>query len=159
MKKSELIPIFIRHLEEELQLIIAAAKATHEAATHEESRPENEYDTRGLEAAYLAGAQAKRVREINEVLTLFKTLPFADFGPGETVHVTTLVTIELDGKKSRILMMPKGGGIHLKVDEEVIQIVTPQSTLGESITGYKAGETAEFEVGPKVRFCKILSVS
>ncbi len=51
-----------------------AALATYEAATHEESKPENEYDTRGLEASYLAGAQAKRTAEIEELLIILKHL-------------------------------------------------------------------------------------
>ena len=41
MDKSKLVQAFATHLEEELTSIKAAARATHEAATHEESKPEN----------------------------------------------------------------------------------------------------------------------
>jgi hypothetical protein len=116
MTKRELIAVFIEHLEKELAVLKEAARTTAEAATNEESRPENEYDTRALEASYLAGAQSKRVVEVMEVLTLFKTLSFKEFHAGDSVQSTALVDVKLDGKKNRLLMMPKGGGVNLKTD-------------------------------------------
>jgi hypothetical protein len=158
MKKSELIAAFSAHLEKDLQALKEAAKATLDAATHEESKAENQYDTRGLEAAYLAGAQAKRATEIEEVLNLFHTLLFKEFGPQDKVDSTALVDIELDGKKSTLLMMPKGGGVSLKLNDRTIQIVTPNSQLGETLIGLGVNEVAEFEVGPKVRECRVLAI-
>lgn len=72
MLKKKLIELICAQLEKDLQTAIAAAVATYEAATHEESKPENEYDTRGLEASYLAGAQSKRAGEIEELLAICK---------------------------------------------------------------------------------------
>src|SRR5262245_26052516 len=137
MNKRDLIKTFVARLEEELVLLKESARATHDAATNEESRPENQYDTRALEASYLAGAQAKRVDEVTEVLTLFKTLAFKDFTASDAVQTTALVDVNLDGKRNRLLMMPKGGGVNLKADGEVVQIVTPASILGETILGMK----------------------
>src|SRR6185312_5069257 len=95
--KKLLIEAFILQLETDLVAMKESARATHEAATHEESKPENEYDTRGLEAAYLAGAQAKRAGEIDEVLALFKTMSFKAFQPKDPVQAGALVDVELDG--------------------------------------------------------------
>lgn len=158
MTKKEIIGVFIAHLEKELQILKEAARATADAATNEESRPENEYDTRALEASYLAGAQSKRVVEVMEVLNLFRTISFKEFKKGDAVEATALVDVSLDGKKNRLLMMPKGGGVNLNANGQSIQIVTPNSTLGETILGLKVGETAEFEVGPKIRECEILAI-
>ncbi|MGE4130769.1 MAG: hypothetical protein AB7F86_03980 [Bdellovibrionales bacterium] len=142
----------------ELEALTAAAKATYEAATHEESKPENEYDTRGLEASYLAGAQAKRVSEIREVLSQFKTLEFKDFGPGDRVLATALVEVSIDGKNNSLLFMPKGGGVSLQLEGKTIQIVTPHSLLGEAILGAKVGDEVEYEVADRVHECKILGI-
>lgn len=158
MDKKQLILTFIDHLEKELVVLKEAARATAEAATNEESRPENEYDTRALEASYLAGAQSKRVVEVMEVLTLFKTLPFKEFTSADAVQSTALVDVEIDGKKNRLLMMPKGGGVNLRLGDHTVQIVTPNSSLGETILGMKVGDVAEFEVGPNVRECEILAI-
>lgn len=158
MKKQELVRIFTTHLQEELEMLIAAAKATHEAATHEESKPENEYDTRGLEASYLAGAQAKRVSEIREVLMQFQTLEFKDFSSSDQVLSTALVEVTIDGRKATLLFMPKGGGVNLKLNGNTIQIVTPHSLLGEAILGSKVGDEVEYETGDRVHLCEILSL-
>lgn len=159
INKKNMVGAFIEHLEKDLAMMKEAALNTYEAATHEESKPENEYDTRGLEASYLAGAQAKRAGEIDQALSQFRTLVFRDFGPKDAVSATALVEIELDGKRSVLLMMPKGGGFNLQFDGENIQIVTPASSLGETLLGMRAGDVSEFEVGPKVRECEVLSIA
>lgn len=142
-----------------MKILKQAALNTHEAATNEESKAENEYDTRGLEASYLAGAQAKRVAEVDEVINQFRNLLFKDFAPDDPVANTALVKIAVDGKPSTVLILPKGGGFILQNGSDQIQIVTPQSALGETLMGLHAGEVAEFEVGPKVRECEVLSIS
>ncbi|MGE3760201.1 MAG: hypothetical protein AB7H97_20720, partial [Pseudobdellovibrionaceae bacterium] len=115
-------------------------------------------DTRGLEASYLAGAQSKRASEIEEVLSLFKNSSFRDFQANEKIQSTALVEVELDGKANWLLMMPKGGGVSLLYEGRPVQIVTPQSSLGETLLGLKAGEVAEYEVGKKIRECEVLSI-
>ena len=64
MNKSALIKKIVEHLSAELALYHKAARATHAEATHEQSKPENKYDTRGLEASYLARGQSRQAAEI-----------------------------------------------------------------------------------------------
>lgn len=158
MNKQKLIAAFAELLENDLKAAKEAAMATHEAATHEESKPENEYDTRGLEASYLAGAQAKRAAEIEEVLTLFKTMDFKDLAPDEAVQAGALVEVESNKKKSYLLLMPKGGGFSLKFEGHPVQIITPVSVLGEAMVGLKEGEVAEIEINGAVREYEIVAV-
>ena len=158
MDKKKLVLAFIAHLEEELLTIKAAAKATHEAATHEESKPENEYDTRGLEASYLAGAQAKRAGEIDEVLSLFKTADIKNFSKSDPISATALVEIELNNKNSFVFVMPKGGGVSLKFEGRPVQVITPQSVLGGALLGLKAGDLADIEINNSNREYSIVSV-
>ncbi len=158
INKKQLVAALIERLELDLKMMKDAARATHEAATHEESKPENEYDTRGLEASYLAGAQAKRANEIEEALGLFRTLSFGEFGPKDPVRATALVEVEMNGKKNLVLLMPKGGGLSLEFGEQKVQIVTPASSLGGALIGMRVGEAAELEVGGKSRECEVLGI-
>ena len=158
MDKSKLVQAFATHLEEELTSIKAAARATHEAATHEESKPENEYDTRAIEASYLAGAQAKRAGEIDEVLSLFHNLNFKGFAGDEPISATALVTLESERRRRHVLIMPKGGGFNVTFEGGPVQIVTPHSLLGEAILGLTAGDFAEVEIAGDVKEYKILEV-
>lgn len=158
MTKKDIVRIFTIQLEEEIEALTAAAKATYEDATHEESKPENEYDTRALEASYLAGAQANRVGQIREILGQFKSLEFKNFNSSDRLASTALVEVMIDGKKNTLLLMPKGGGFTLRLEGQVIQIVTPSSFLGEAIFGLKVGDEAEYEVGNRSHVCEILEI-
>src|SRR3989344_7944608 len=64
----------LERLAEDLVQAEQAMRAAHETATHEEKIAENKYDTLGLEAAYLAAGQAKRVEEIKQSLALCQNL-------------------------------------------------------------------------------------
>ena len=59
MNKTQLLKQIVSCLSESLGILEKAARASHEEATHESSKAESKYDTRGLEAAYLAGGQAR----------------------------------------------------------------------------------------------------
>jgi hypothetical protein len=54
MNKRALIRKIVARLTGELEVYFRAAQASRAEATHEQSRAENKYDTRGLEASYLA---------------------------------------------------------------------------------------------------------
>ena len=71
MNKSDLLTQIIASLHERLEALQNAARASHAEATHESSKPENKYDTRGLEAAYLAGGQARQAREILDSIKIY----------------------------------------------------------------------------------------
>ncbi|NBU22139.1 hypothetical protein EBS43_12140, partial [bacterium] len=60
IQKSQILASIVQKLNHELQTIELSAQAALEAATHEESKAEDQHDTRGLEASYLARAQASR---------------------------------------------------------------------------------------------------
>lgn len=157
--KRALILAIIERLENDLVVLKQAALATLEAATHEESKPENEYDTRGLEASYLAGAQAKRVAETNEALAVFRAMPLIEFGPQDSIRPLALVEIEIDRKKTVVFLVPNGGGLRLDFEGRTVQVVSPSSSLGESLLGLKVGDIAEFEVGHQIREAKVLALA
>lgn len=156
--KQELIAAFVAQLEEDLLMMKAAALAAHEAATNEESKPENEYDTRGLEASYIAGAQAKRAAEIDEVLALFRNTTIQKFKEDSPIRATALIHVKLAGQEKHLFLFPKGGGVQVQFREKTVQIVTPSSSLGQALLGLSTGDTADFEVGGRVSECEILRV-
>jgi len=70
MQKAQLLQLIIASLSDSLALLEKAARASHAEATHEGSKAESKYDTRGLEAAYLAGGQARQAKEIMDSIGL-----------------------------------------------------------------------------------------
>src|SRR5436853_4803678 len=100
IKKSDLLECIIDSLHDSLAVLEKASRASHAEATHESSKAENKYDTRGLEAAYLAGGQARHAREILDSITLYQSLAAKDFGPADPIALTALVELETDGTRA-----------------------------------------------------------
>lgn len=158
MDKKKLIAQIRQDLEKDLAILKDAERVTREAATHEESKPENEYDTRALEASYLAGAQSKRIKDTEELLVIFKHVEPKSFGPQDVISATALVEAELNGKHSYFFVMSKGGGINLSFEGRKIQVVTPSSPLGEAMLGLRVGDVALIENGDQTLEYEIISI-
>lgn len=159
MRKAELLAAVIAQLEADLLMTKEAVRIAHDAATNEESKPENEYDTRGLEASYLAGAQAKRAAEIDEALGAIRNIPAKDFGKDDGIASGAYVELLAAGKRTAVIVLPLGGGTNLTFEGKAIQVITPSSVLGEALVGLKAGDFAEIEIGARTREYEILSVA
>src|ERR1700733_10434993 len=101
MNKSLLIKQIIAALGESLDLLERAARASHAEATHESSRAESKYDTRGLEASYLAGGQARQAKEIMDSMKLYQSLATRDFAAGELIDLTAVVEVEAEGASNK----------------------------------------------------------
>jgi transcription elongation GreA/GreB family factor len=159
MDKRAVVQQIKAYLTEELEMHTQAAKAAHEAATHDESRAEDQYDTRGLEASYLAGAQAKRADEIRQLLLMYKYMPMRPFGPEDVVCAGALVELEFNKTRAYYYIAPQGGGLITRVDGQPVQVLTPNSPIGDAIAGHRVGDLIEVEVRDSVREYKIVSIS
>jgi transcription elongation GreA/GreB family factor len=158
MNKSALIEHIIQKLETELAALKAAALETYAAATGDESKPENKYDTRALEASYLAGAQAKRVRDTEGSLAVFRVLKPKSFTEKNQIESTALVEVDLDGKTTFVFIAPARGSLTIDFDGRSIQVITPQSPLGEGLLGLRVGDLAKIDQGSRQLEYEIVSV-
>ncbi|HEX4265414.1 MAG TPA: transcription elongation factor GreAB [Verrucomicrobiae bacterium] len=140
MNKTLLLKEIVARLNENLGVLENAARASHDEATHESSRAESKYDTRGLEAAYLAGGQARQAREILDSIKLYQSLPMRNFAPGDLIDLTAVVKLDADGSPATYFIGPKSGGLEIQFDGEEIVVVTPQSPMGQNLIGKKAGQ-------------------
>jgi len=156
--KEILLQKLIEQAETELKLIAQAAQNTYDIATHEENKPENEYDTRGLEASYLASAQAERVNEMKDVIIIWKSLKVKSFTKTDVIALTALVECEIDGKSHEVFILPKGGGEKMRFEGHTLHVVTPESPLGEALIGLKVGDVAYLNAGGQEKEYEIIDV-
>src|SRR5579862_6903924 len=150
MNKSSLVKQIVASLTESLNVLEKAARASHAEATHESSRAESKYDTRGLEAAYLAGGQARQAKEILDSIKAYESLATRDFAPGDPIELTALVELEVDGAHSTYFIGPKGGGLEIEHSRKEIMVITPQSPLGQNLIGRKAGQRWSARLGGSI---------
>jgi len=140
MNKAQLVKKIIASLTDNLGILEKAARASHEEATHESSKAESKYDTRGLEAAYLAGGQARQAKEILDSIKIYESLPLRNFAPGESIASTALVELDTDGARSTYFIGPRNGGLEVRHHGKEIMVITPQSPLGQNLMDKTAGQ-------------------
>ena len=158
MNKRALIKKIIARLTDELGVYFRAANASRAEATHEQNKAESKYDTRGLEASYLARGQSKQAAELEAAIADFEKLDARKFGDGEAVNVGALVELENNGERSFYFIGPRAGGTEVIHDKKEILVITPQSPLGEQLLGRKQGERRQLTFGNEKQLAKIVSV-
>lgn len=158
MDKRALIKLFEVQIASDLSIAKQAALHAHEAATHTESKAEDPYDTRGLEASYLAGAQSKRAMELEELLLLFRHVDIQSFSPETPIASTAVVALTSDAKTIHYLLMPNGGGRQVTFEGKTFHVITPKSPLGEAVLGKKTGDEIEIEIQRKIKDYEITGV-
>jgi len=158
MNKGLLLREIAAGLRGSLEVLENAAKASHAEATHESSKAESKYDTRGLEAAYLAGGQARQAKEILDSIKLYQALTAKVFTAGEPIDLTALVELSAGGVRSLYFIGPKGGGLEITHQRKEVTVITPQSPLGQSLMGKKAGQKWTAKVGGLLVKYEVVSV-
>ncbi len=156
--KRRLVELLRAQIAEEMATLVAAAKASQEAATHEEARPENDKDTRALEQSYLARGQAARVEELQEVATRLKFLALPAYAQDDRIGPAALVEVEVDDEEATFFLVPVGGGRKVRLGDREITVVTTSSPVGRALLGKEVGDEFVLKIGPRRRRYTVLSV-
>jgi len=145
--KTMLVEQIVAQLADEVESYARSARATQAEATDEQSQPEHKYDTRGLEAAYLAHGQSRQAAETEEAIEAFRALPLREFAPGEAIDLGALVELDGGGERTFYFIGPRAGGTEIEHDTSTILVITPQSPLGSQLMGAKEGDSLQIEIG------------
>jgi transcription elongation GreA/GreB family factor len=159
VNKRALIKKIIAQLAEELAVYHKAARASHAEATHEQSKAESKYDTRGLEAAYLARGQSKQAAEIIQAMEQFEKMPVREFEKKDPIDLGALVELETHDDRSFYFIGPRAGGTEIVHQKKEVLVITPQSPLGQQLVGKKQGERLQMQVGATRNEYRVISVS
>ncbi|HEX3857233.1 MAG TPA: transcription elongation factor GreAB [Verrucomicrobiae bacterium] len=158
MNKRALIKKITAKLTDELEIYFRAAQFSRAEATHESSKAESKYDTRGLEASYLARGQSKQAAELEAAIAEFEKLAVRNFGADEPIDIGALVELEHGGENLFYFIGPRAGGTEVLHDKKEILVITPQSPLGEQLMGKKSGQEPQLNFGGAKQAAKILKV-
>ena len=72
--KQQIKTILLDKVKEQLKNAELAAASSKSLSTEGDLKSDGKYDTRGIEAGYLAGAQAKRVEELKQEIELLESI-------------------------------------------------------------------------------------
>lgn len=135
--KNILISKAIEKISHDLDVLRRASEETHANSTSEETKAEGKYDTRGIEASYLAEAQAEQVRNAEAGFNKLQSLEPED--EPDSVLLGSLVVISSDDEELNYLILPTGGGLILEYQGETYLVITPNSPIGKKVLGVELG--------------------
>ncbi len=158
MNKKVFLKAIIAQLVSELEVYLRAAQASHAEATHEQSKAESKYDTRGLEASYLAQGQSRQAAEMAAAIQEFETLAPRAFTKGESIDVGALVELEQGKERSLYFIGPRAGGTEVKHDDREVLVITPQSPLGSQLVGKKQGDRLQLTLAGAKNQYRVVAV-
>lgn len=157
--KEEILKELIERAKVELQTIEASAKAQHDYATDTDIKSEGKYDTRAIEASYLAEAEAKRVEELRlEIQILEEVDVNASQKLGE-ISIGALVELLHRDQRRFYFLIPTAGGTLLDVQGTPVLVVSVFSPIGDAMLGLKVGDVFEVETPKETREYQILGFS
>lgn len=120
-----------------------AAFDSHAAATDPGSKAEGKYDTRSLEASYLAAGQGRQVAELADAVRIFEALHLPDFGMEDRIDAGALVEVDLAGASTWFLLVPVAGGVSVTHAGREVTLLTPASGLYQKLRGLQVGDTLD----------------
>ena len=159
-EKQALIDELKQRLSDEHRTLLAAQKATHEAATHEEARPENDKDTRALEQSYLARGQAQRVAQLETDVKSLGQLVVRTFPEGSKIALGAFVQVQDEqGEAHAYILAPAGAGENLDSSLGKVKVVTQHAPLGRALLGCQEEDDVEVRSPTGKRLLTIVGIS
>lgn len=141
MNKALIIERIIDSIEADLAKTTAAALESAESATHEESRSEGKYDTRGLETSYLATGQAQHALELRGALASTRAFSPPEFDSSSPIALGALVQTLSSQGRELFFLAPAYGGTDIQTgDKQKITVISPKSPIGRELIGSKVGD-------------------
>jgi transcription elongation GreA/GreB family factor len=158
LDKQAILQQIIDALLQELEGYERSARNAHAEATDEQSKAENKYDTRGLEASYLARGQSRQAAETMEALGEYQALQPREFATGALIDLGAVVQLEEGKDRTWYFVGPRSGGLEVTAHGAPMLVITPQSPLGQQLMGKKAGGTVQLPRGKGMARLKIVTV-
>jgi transcription elongation GreA/GreB family factor len=157
--KSEIKRQLLEKVAQELQAAEAAEAITASYAKDGDVKPDGKYDTRGIEAGYLAGAQSKRVEELKLEQQMIEETPIKSFQSSDEVGIGALVEIEFKNQTRSYFVCSTAGGTMLNVNGKGVLVISVFSPIGDAVVGCKVGEEFELETPQELRSYRVVGLS
>lgn len=121
------------------------AKSSYDAAMEhsrsDDMKSEGKYDTRAIEAGYLASAKKARMTDLK---FQWDSLEKLEFSPKKTVSVGSLMALEQDTKTRTIFVTP-GTSVKIQIEDLMIEALSVDSPVIKEALGLEAGEVFSLE--------------
>jgi transcription elongation GreA/GreB family factor len=165
IKKQDVLTQLILQLQQQMAVAMSSAQAAYQGATDSESKSENKYDTRGLEASYLAHGQSKRVETLRSAVNRYqKLVQIAESQPpstktNEKIAQHDLVRLTNLAEQSIYFYIGFfGGGITLRIDDKEVKVITPEAPIAKQLVGQYLDDELTLSFGGTTQVWTIESI-
>lgn len=159
MLKQKIKEKLLSKAQADLTAALNVSEAANEYKGADDMKQEGKYDTRAIEAGYLAGAQAKRVEELKLEVQMIEELPVRKFEAGEAVSVGALVELSFNETSQLYFISSTAGGTMFNIDDKPILVISVFSPIGAAVVNLEAGDSFELDMPSGNRVYEILGVS
>lgn len=157
MNKKPLFELLLSELNTSLKVAIKAANDARDLATHEQSKPETQYDTVGLEASYLAHGQSQRVNDLQLAIEDWQRLQLKQFDDESSVSAGALVKLAGEACEFIYLIGNYSGGLKLNLNGQHILIISILSPIGEQLSEKQIGDEITSPIAPN-KYLEIIEI-
>jgi transcription elongation GreA/GreB family factor len=151
MLKEKILENITAKVTQDLQNATSALTMSSSYKEDSDMKSEGKYDTRAIEAGYLAGAQQKRVEELKLDLQALENVDLALSAKSESMVTGSLAQLEYNGISKKYFLSPISGGNTFNIDGEIILVVSVFSPLGQQLVGAHEGDSISVELKDQVR--------
>ncbi len=146
MDKAALVEMLKALVKARYARALAALAGAEEAATGDDTKAEGKYDTRGLEASYLAAGQAEQADELAQAVARLDAAEFPDYDFDDPIGPGALIEAERNSEIVYYLLAPAGGGLTLESEGEQVTVLGSGAPLRARLMGQTSGTILE-EIG------------
>ncbi len=151
-----------QHLLNQIEADILQAQQSYSSAKEltcgEESKAESKWDTRSIEAGYLASAQKQRLEELKLEKQLIEELNTAPTDPQGSITIGTLITLKHNNLVRKYFLSSTAGGKVVDIQQNKIMIISVFSPLGKELLGLSTGDQIELELPSGSKLYDILAI-
>lgn len=140
MSKQALFDQILAAYRAQADRLSLAARSAASGATSDQVKSEGKYDTRSVEASYLAAGQGEQAGEATKGVALLEGFTLHDFTAADTIRAGALVEADLNGSLGYFFLLPAGGGISCDYDGFTAEVLTPEAPLYQALLGKKTGD-------------------
>lgn len=153
MDKKLIIDFLIESIQSELDKAQQALESTNSYKSGD-MKQEGKYDTRAIEAGYLAGAQQKRVKELEIELALLKKIDQKALEKKSIVSIGSIVDVKGEKGMHRYFILPAGGG----VSYNGVSVITTNSPMGNELIQLEERDSFELESPNGSKVFEVVSI-
>lgn len=127
--KQHLQQALLADMDAEIERALRAANMAHATASDGNNRPENQYDTLALEAAYLAHGQSERIHQLQQLRIAINRWQVPVFDEDDELGAGALLHLQHPQQGDALLWLTPTGGRQLTLAEETVHVINVKAPL------------------------------